>query len=155
MLQGSIDVKPSPQPVDILLYWTDGEASEAKETNWKLFKASSVFVDAAMQSVDSKYKPHCTSAHSTLKTFLHICAKLSLGWICVVIRTLSSVCWLALELQTSASVHIWACKLHIHRAQQAHHAYMCSLCTRVHKYSLRTMHGLHVLAATSDLDCTV
>jgi len=71
MLQGSIDVKPSPQPVDILLYWTDGVASEAKEPYWKL-KASSGFVVAAMQSVDSKYKPHCTSAHSTLKTFLHI-----------------------------------------------------------------------------------
>jgi len=69
MLQGSIDVKPSPQPVDILLYWTDGVASEAKEPYWKL-KASSGFVVAAMQSVDSKYKPHCTSAHSTLKIFL-------------------------------------------------------------------------------------
>jgi len=70
MLQGSIDVKPSPQPVDILLYWTDGVASKAKDPNWKLFKASFGFVVAAMQSVDSKYKPHCTSAHSTLKIFL-------------------------------------------------------------------------------------
>ena len=63
---------------------------------------------------------------------------ISLGWICVDRRSSGHFifCVLALGLQTSTSVHIWACKLHIHSAQCAHHAYMCSLRTFVHKYSL-------------------
>ena len=92
---------------------------------------------AAMQSVDSKYKPHCTSAHSTLKTHLHICAKtFSRVNMCrpQVIRT-HIFCALVLGLQTSAYVHfgLASCTFIV---LNAHHAYMCSLCTFVHNYSL-------------------
>ena len=124
-----------PRAVDILLYWTDGVASILKAFQGLFWLCSWLQCRVSIPSTNLIAPLHIL--HWRLKTFsrVNMCKP-------QVIRT-HIFCALVLGLQTSAyDCALWACKLHIHSAQRAHHAYMCFITATlqwIHKYLSRAV----------------
>ena len=135
-----------PRAVDILLYWTDGVASILKAFQGLFWLCGWLQCRVSIPSTNLIAPLHIL--HWRLKTFsrVNMCRP-------QVIRT-HIFCALVLGLQTSAYVHfgLASCTFTVLNALTMH---ICAYCAHLCTIILCTMHGLHVLAATSDLDCTV